>query len=96
MQVRQSLAVEMSKENMNGNSLGIMQGFRSLGNILGFLIVPILFLILSKLGFGRDSAKSYKAIYFIAMLIAFVAYIFTSKIPKLQSEEKVGPKIYFS
>ncbi len=95
MQVRQSLAVEMSRENMNGNSLGIMQGFRSLGNILGFLIVPILFLILSKFGFGRDTAKSYKAIYFIAMLIAFVAYIFTSKIPKLQSEEKVGPKIYF-
>ncbi len=95
MQVRQSLAVEMSKKNMNGNSLGIMQGFRSLGNILGFLIVPILFLFLSKIGFGKDSAKSYKSIYFIAMLIAFIAYIFTSKIPKLQSEEKVGPKIYF-
>ncbi len=95
MQVRQSLSVEMSNPNMNGNGLGIMQGFRSLGSILGFLIVPVIFIIMSHFGFGRDNARSYKTIYFIAMLIALVAYVFASKIPEMQSEEKTGPKVYF-
>ena len=95
MQVRQSLSVEMSNPNMNGNGLGIMQGFRSLGSILGFLIVPVIFIIMSYFGFGRDNARSYKTIYFIAMIIALVAYVFASKIPEMQSEEKTGPKVYF-
>ena len=95
MQVRQSLSVEMSKPFKSGNSLGIMQGFKALGSILGFLLVPVIFLILARFGYGRDNAKSYKTIYFIAMLIAFIAYLFASKIPDLQSEAKTGPKIYF-
>lgn len=95
MQVRQSLAVEMSNPLMNGNSLGIMNGFRSIGRILGFIIVPIVFYIMSKFGFDRNHVESYKAIYFVAMVIAAIAYIFTSKIPKLNSEKKTGPKIYF-
>lgn len=95
MQVRQSLSVEMAKSNMSGKSLGIMQGSLSLGNILGFLIVPIIFIIMAALGFSRDNAISYKTIYFIAMLIAIVAYVFTSKIPELDIEKKTGPKIYF-
>jgi MFS family permease len=94
MQVRQSLSVEMAKPSMSGKSLGVMKGSMSLGNILGFLIVPVIFLIMSFFGFGRDNAISYKTVYFIAMLIALVAYLFTSKIPELESEPKVGPKIY--
>ncbi len=95
MQVRQSLAVEMSKPNMNGNSLGIMRGFRSIGRILGFVIVPLIFYIMSKFGYGKNDLNSYKVIYFVAMIIAFIAYIYTSKISEIQSEEKTGPKIYF-
>ncbi len=95
MQVRQSLAVEMSKPLMNGNSLGIMNGFRSIGSILGFVIVPFVFIIMTKLGFDRTHVESYKAIYFVAMLIAIIAFIFTSKIPQLNTEKKTGPKIYF-
>lgn len=95
MQVRQSLSVEMSKPKMNGNALGIMQGFRSFGSILGFLIVPVIFLVMALFGYGKDTARSYKTIYFIAMIIAFVAYLFASRIPEMHSEEKTGPKIYF-
>ncbi|MBK5200869.1 MAG: MFS transporter [Spirochaetaceae bacterium] len=95
MQVRQSLSVELSKPKMNGNALGIMQGFRSFGSILGFLLVPVIFLIMSHFGYGKDTARSYKTIYFIAMIIAFAAYLFASRIPEMNSEEKTGPKIYF-
>lgn len=95
MQVRQSLAVEMSNPNMNGNSLGVMNGFRSIGRILGFIIVPIIFWIMSHFGYEKNQVESYKVIYFVAMLIAFIAYLYTSKIPQMKSEKKTGPKIYF-
>jgi MFS family permease len=95
MQVRQSLSIELGNDNMSGNALGVMTGYRSIGNILGFLLVPIFFLILSYFGFGRGDAVSYKSIYFMAMIIAFVAYLFVIKIPEVQSEPKKGPKVYF-
>jgi MFS family permease len=95
MQVRQSLSIEMSNDNMSGNALGVMTGYRSIGNIAGFLLVPIFFLILSFFGFGRGDAESYKAIYFMAMIIALIAYFFVTRIPELQVETKKGPKVYF-
>ncbi|MGD1823165.1 MAG: MFS transporter [Pleomorphochaeta sp.] len=95
MQVRQSLAVEMANPNMNGNALGLMNGFRSIGRILGFVIVPVIFWFMAKFGFNRNDVESYKVVYFVAMVIAFIAYLYTSKIPKLESEKKTGPKIYF-
>jgi len=95
MQVRQSLSIEMANPNLSGNSLGIMQGFRSTGQIAGFLLVPVFFLILSHFGIGRSDAISYKSIYFIAMLVGVLAYIFASKITEIKPENKAGPKIYF-
>jgi len=95
MQVRQSLSIEMSNPNMSGNALGVMTGYRSIGQILGFLLVPVFFLILSYFNFGRADAESYKIIYFIAMIIALVSYVFVTRIPELDSEPKKGPKIYF-
>lgn len=95
MQVRQSLSIELSNNKMSGNALGVMTGYRSIGNILGFLLVPIFFLILSYFGFGRGDAISYKSIYFVAMVIALIAYIFVTRIPELENEPKKGPKVYF-
>lgn len=95
MQVRQSISVEMSKPFMNGNALGIMKSSQALGKILGFLLVPAIFLILSQFGLGRDNARSYKTIYFVAMILAFIGFLFASKIPEIESKPKTGPKIYF-
>lgn len=95
MQVRQSLSIELSKEHMSGNALGVMTGYRSVGNILGFLLVPIFFLILAHFGFDRSNAVSYKAVYFMAMIIALIAYIFVTRIPEVEAVGKKGPKVYF-
>jgi MFS family permease len=95
MQVRQSLSIELSNTNMSGNALGVMTGYRSIGNIVGFLLVPIFFFILSYFGLGRGDALSYKSIYFMAMIIALIAYFFVTRIPEVENETKKGPKVYF-
>lgn len=94
MQVRQSISIEMSEENHNGKSLGIMTGYRSLGRILGFIIVPFSFMILSHFGLGRKDIVSYKIIYLIALLLTICCFFITGKITETTKKTN-GPKIYF-
>jgi len=95
MQVRQSLSIEMSNPAFSGKALGVTEGSRSIGRILGFLLVPIIFWILGYFNLGRSNAKSYKIIYFCAMLIALVSFVFSTKIPQVKTK-KTQRKMYFN
>ncbi|MDD4083374.1 MAG: MFS transporter [Sphaerochaetaceae bacterium] len=95
MQVRQSLSIEMSNPAFSGKALGVTEGFRFIGRILGFLLVPVIFLILGHYNLGRSNAKSYQSIYFIAMLIALIAFAFAFKIPQVKTK-KTQRKMYFN
>lgn len=94
MQVRQSITIHMAKKSFEGKALGTMTSIRSVGRILGFLIIPIIFYILSKFNIKSYSEKSFRYIYFFAFLVIILAFVITSKIPNIQVKEK-GPKIYF-
>lgn len=94
MQVRQSICIHMSKSNHSGKALGIMTSVRSFGRILGFLLIPLIFIILSKFNLSNSDVLSYRFIYFFALILTIIAFFVTTKIPDIPIKEK-GPKIYF-
>ncbi|MCH3917417.1 MAG: MFS transporter [Spirochaetia bacterium] len=98
MQVRQSLSIEMAKPGKSGKSLGIMTGFRSLGRITGFLLIPVFYLIFARFSLGRSDARSYKLIYLFALCITIIAFFLSTKIPEIKEKQSNAPiaKIYFN
>ncbi|MDR3258079.1 MAG: MFS transporter [Fusobacteriaceae bacterium] len=81
MPVRSALSLSYAKEEKGGLSLGLTNALRQFGNIVGFGVVTILFLIFAKIGFKRTDIAQYKIVFSasIALLIASTLIAFAMK-----------------
>ncbi|MDR2403046.1 MAG: MFS transporter [Spirochaetaceae bacterium] len=75
MPVRSTISLDLAKREQSGASLGITNAISNIGNILGFIIVTILFFIFSRLGFERTSVFRFKAVYAAALVLMTGAVI---------------------
>jgi MFS family permease len=73
MPVRSTISLDLAKRNKGGVSLGITAGLGHGGNIAGFIIVAVVFYILSRLGFQKRDIRQYKIIFGMAAALMIAA-----------------------
>jgi hypothetical protein len=91
MPVRSSISLHLAKENKGGASLGVTSALGHGGNIAGFLIVTVLFFILSRHGFAKLSQFR---IVFAAATALMIAALLTS-IPMRDSGQKTNRRRFY-
>ncbi|MDY4609581.1 MAG: MFS transporter [Sphaerochaetaceae bacterium] len=80
MPVKSTISLEAAKPGKGGVSLGITSGIGHIGNIVGFLVVSLLFMLFSHFGIERG-VSSFRIIFAIAtaLMIASVLISFAMK-----------------
>ncbi|HHU36678.1 MAG TPA: MFS transporter [Treponema sp.] len=75
MPMKHSLCLTLANKGKGGASLGIMSAISHGGNIVGFLVVTVLFLVFSHIGIPRDSLLGFKTVFIIASVLLFLAFL---------------------
>ncbi|AEV30047.1 arabinose efflux permease family protein [Sphaerochaeta pleomorpha str. Grapes] len=95
MPIKSSMSLDMAKQGKGGASLGLMSSISNGGNIIGFLVVTVIFAVLGKMGIPDDSIVGFKTVFFIATLLLVCSAIIALAI-KDQGKPVKRSKIYFS
>jgi len=66
MPVRASIAMDLAKQEKTGASLGITNSLSQFGNIAGFILVTVIFLILENIGISRVDITGYRIVFGIS------------------------------
>ncbi|NLZ76491.1 MAG: MFS transporter [Spirochaetales bacterium] len=66
MPIKSSMSLALARKDKGGTSLGITSAIGKGGNILGYLVVSIIFLVFSRLGFSRRDTVAFKTVYALA------------------------------
>lgn len=93
--VKSSISMNLAKSGKSGASLGIMNALSQAGNIGGYVIVALLFLIFPFLGIPKNSVVAYKVVFILAslLLIAGTIVAFTMKDEGISVKRS---RLYFS
>ncbi|MBG0766160.1 MAG: MFS transporter [Spirochaetaceae bacterium] len=73
MPIKSSMSLSFAKSEKGGASLGMTSAISHGGNIVGFVLVSILFLVLGRLGYARDSIVGFRIIFFLSATLLFSA-----------------------
>jgi len=94
MPVRTAITLDFAKREKAGASLGIVSSVTNIGNILGFIIVTVLFFMLSRFGFTRTDIFGFRLIFglSLALAIASTMVILALKDNKTKTERQ---RFYF-
>ncbi|MGE4454815.1 MAG: MFS transporter [Sphaerochaeta sp.] len=76
MPIKSSMSLSFAKSEKGGASLGVTSAISHGGNIGGFVLVSILFFVLAKLGYQRDSIVGFRIVFFLSALLLLSASIF--------------------
>jgi MFS family permease len=84
MPVRASIAMDLAKQEKTGASLGITNSLSQFGNIAGFILVTVIFLILENIGISRIDITGYRIVFGIsaALMVAAALRETTLKSPR--------------
>jgi MFS family permease len=66
MPIKSSMSLYLAQKDKGGTSLGITSAIGKGGNILGYLVVSIIFFIFARLGFSRQDTVAFKTVYALA------------------------------
>jgi MFS family permease len=75
MPVRSTMSMHLAKKDKGGVSLGLTGSIGHLGNIIGYIIVSVLFLIFTNIGYKRNDILPFRSIFFLGAGFALVALI---------------------
>lgn len=95
MPIKSSMSLDMAKQGKGGSSLGLMSSISNGGNIIGFLVVTVIFAILGRMGIPDTSIIGFKTVFFIAALLLVCSTLIALAI-KDQGKPVKRSKIYFS
>lgn len=69
MPVKNTMSLHLAKEGKGGASLGMTQAINHGGNIIGFFIVTILFIVFPRLGIAKESPQGFEVVFLLATLL---------------------------
>ena len=69
MPIKSSMSLYFAKEHKGGTSLGVTSAIGKGGNIVGYFVVSIIFLIFARLGFSRKDTIAFKTVFAIAAVL---------------------------
>jgi MFS family permease len=75
MPVRSTMSMHLAKRDKGGVSLGLTGSTGHMGNIIGYIIVSILFLVFTNMGYKRNDILPFKAVFLLSIGFAAVALI---------------------
>ena len=75
MPIKSSMSLYFAKGENGGASLGMTSAISHGGNIVGYVIVSVLFFVLSKLGFAKNALAGFKGTFALAALLMLIATI---------------------
>ncbi|MDR2729666.1 MAG: MFS transporter [Treponema sp.] len=95
MPVRATISLDLAKREKSGGSLGITNSITHLGQITGFIIVTIVFLVLGRLGYERKDITGYRLVFGISagLMIAASLAALALKETTLKTERR---RFYFA
>ncbi|MGL4981697.1 MAG: MFS transporter [Treponemataceae bacterium] len=94
MPVKSTISVHLAKENCGGLALGILNSIRSIGNIVGFFLVTIVFYCISIFYPNLESIIPFKIIFAGASLMMFFSVLCILAIKETPSKIK-RERLYF-
>ena len=95
MPIKSSMSLDMAKQGKGGSSLGFMSSISNGGNIIGFLVVTVIFAILGRSGIPENSIIGFRTVFFIAAAL-LICSTFIALAIKDQGKPVKRSKIYFS
>jgi MFS family permease len=93
MPVRQSYAVHSSLPGKEGTALGIARSLGNMGQVAGYFLVPLVFLLFG-LAQGETDLGVYRVVLAIVILVVAVALLLTFKLNEQTGHVKRG-RLYF-
>ena len=95
MPVRSTISLDLAKREKAGASLGITTSITQLGQIVGFILVTVLFFVLSKLGFMRTDLFGFRIVFAmsVSLMIVSVMVVLALKETTLKSQRR---RFYFA
>jgi predicted MFS family arabinose efflux permease len=67
--LKSTMSLHMAKSGKGGASLGITTSINQAGNIVGFLVVSMLFFLYPRLGLAKDSLTGFKLIFLLVTIL---------------------------
>ncbi|MDR1074593.1 MAG: MFS transporter [Treponema sp.] len=98
MPARSSLSMRFAKKETGGAALGLAGAIGQAGNISGYAIVALLFVVFARLGYSRNALFSFKSAFFLATVfgIAAFAFIVCMKEPHGERRHVQRRRFYFA
>ncbi|MDR1786246.1 MAG: MFS transporter [Spirochaetaceae bacterium] len=72
--LKSTISLELANRETGGAALGVTGAIGQAGNIAGFVLASLVFMVFSRLGFSRGSMVSFKAVYLIALCLMGAAF----------------------
>ncbi|MGI6433254.1 MAG: MFS transporter [Sphaerochaetaceae bacterium] len=69
MPVKNTISLHFAKTGKGGSSLGVTSAMNNAGNIAGYLLVTVLFLLFPRFGLAKNSLASFKIIFFLSAVL---------------------------
>lgn len=73
MPIKSSMSLSYAKSDKGGASLGVTSSISHGGNIIGYMLVSLLFVVLASLGYQRDSLLGFRIVFLIAAILLLLS-----------------------
>jgi len=73
MPVKATIAMDLAKRDKAGASLGVSGSINQLGNIVGFILVTVIFSLLAKMGFEKTDIAGYRIVFGVSAALMITA-----------------------
>ena len=95
MPVKSTISMDLARQEKSGASLGMSNATTQLGQIAGFILVTILFFVLSRMGFSRLDILGFKIAFglSVALMVTSLLVILAMKETTLKSQRR---RFYFT
>jgi MFS family permease len=75
MPIKPNISMELAKKDKEGESLGVTSALGQAGNIIGFVLVSLIFAVLAAFGYGRSHIVPFKVCFAAGAVLALVAFL---------------------
>ncbi|MDR0663392.1 MAG: MFS transporter [Spirochaetaceae bacterium] len=93
--LKSTITLGLAKKEASGAALGVTSAIGQFGNIMGYMIVALLFFIFTRLGFQRGDETRFKAVFLSAALLMALSVVFALAI-KGTSARVERRRVYFA
>ncbi|MDR2098083.1 MAG: MFS transporter, partial [Spirochaetaceae bacterium] len=93
--IKSTITLELAKKESSGTALGVTSAIGQFGNIMGYIIVALMFFIFKRLNLMSAGAGRFKAVFLFAVLLMTLSVVFSIAIKETEAKVK-RHRVYFA